>query len=73
MPQALIAGATGAGDAFAAGVLLGLHENAPMRTALRYGVCTAAASLTDPSSSDGVVPLRECLGLAEKHGYRDLG
>jgi Sugar kinases, ribokinase family len=72
MPQALIAGATGAGDAFAAGILLGLHENAPMETALRYGVCTAAASLTDPSSSDGVAPLAQCLGLAETHGYRDL-
>jgi sugar/nucleoside kinase (ribokinase family) len=72
MPQASIGGTTGAGDAFAAGVLLGLHENASMETALRYGVCTAAASLTDPSSSDGVVPLHECLGLAEKHGYRNL-
>ena len=72
MPQASIAGTTGAGDAFAAGVLLGLHENAPMETALRYGVCTAAASLTDASSSDGVVPLPECLRLAENYGYRDL-
>ena len=72
MPQASIAGTTGAGDAFAAGVLLGLHENAPMETALRYGVCTAAASLTEASSSDGVVPLTECLRLAENYGYRDL-
>jgi sugar/nucleoside kinase (ribokinase family) len=72
MPQASIAGTTGAGDAFAAGVLLGLHENVPMETSLRYGVCTAAASLTDPSSSDGVVPLTECLRFAEKYGYRDL-
>jgi sugar/nucleoside kinase (ribokinase family) len=72
MPQTSIAGTTGAGDAFAAGVLLGLHENAPMETALRYGVCTAAASLTEASSSDGVVPLTECLRLAENYGYRDL-
>ena len=72
MPQASIAGTTGAGDAFAAGVLLGLHENVSMETALRYGVCAAAASLTDPSSSDGVVPLTECLLFAEKYGYRDL-
>jgi sugar/nucleoside kinase (ribokinase family) len=72
MPQASIAGTTGAGDAFAAGVLLGLHENAPMETALRYGVCAAAASLTEASSSDGVVPLTECLRLAENYGYRDL-
>jgi sugar/nucleoside kinase (ribokinase family) len=72
MPQASIAGTTGAGDAFAAGVLLGLHENAPMETALRYGVCSAASSVTDPRSSDGIVPLQGCLRLAEKYGYRDL-
>ena len=72
MPQARIAGTLGAGDAFAAGVLLGLHENVPMETALTYGVCAAAASLTDPTSSDGVVPLAECLGFAEKFGYRSI-
>lgn len=72
MPQSLIAGTTGAGDAFAAGVLLGLHENVPIETALTYGVCAAAASLTDPTSSDGVVPLAECLGFAEKFGYRSI-
>lgn len=69
MPQSSIAGTTGAGDAFAAGVLLGLHENVPMETALDYGVCAAAASLTDPTSSDGVVPLGECLTLAQRLGY----
>ena len=54
MPQARIAGTVGAGDAFAAGVLLGLHEGVAMDVALTYGVCAAASSLTDPTSSDGV-------------------
>jgi sugar/nucleoside kinase (ribokinase family) len=72
MPQSSIAGTTGAGDAFAAGVLFGLHENAPMKTALNYGVCVAAASLMDPTSSNGVVPLGECLTLADRFGYREL-
>ncbi|HEY5704731.1 MAG TPA: PfkB family carbohydrate kinase [Terrimicrobiaceae bacterium] len=70
MPQARIAGTLGAGDAFAAGVLLGLHEGTPMDVALTYGVCAAAASLTDPTSSNGVKPLSECLRFAEKFGYR---
>ena len=72
MPQAKIAGTLGAGDAFAAGVLLGLHEKVPMATALNYGVCAAASSLTESTSSDGVVPLTECLRLAEKFGYRSI-
>jgi sugar/nucleoside kinase (ribokinase family) len=72
IPQALIAGAVGAGDAFAAGVLLGLHDEVPMDVALNYGVCAAAASLTDPTSSDGVRPLSQCLQLAEEFGYRTI-
>ena len=72
MPQALIAGAVGAGDAFAAGVLFGLHEGIPMDIALTYGVCAAAASLTDATSSDGVRPLSECLKFAEEFGYRPI-
>ena len=72
MPQARIAGTLGAGDAFAAGVLLGLHEGVPMDVALNYGVCAAAASLTDSTSSNGVKPLSECLRFAEEFGYRPI-
>ena len=72
MPQARIAGTVGAGDAFAAGVLFGLHEGKPMDVALNYGVCAAAASLTDATSSDGVRPLSECLQFAEEFGYRPI-
>ena len=72
MPQARIVGTVGAGDAFAAGVLLGLHEGVAMNVALTYGVCAAAASLTDATSSNGVKPLSECLKLAEQFGYRRI-
>jgi sugar/nucleoside kinase (ribokinase family) len=72
MPQARIAGTVGAGDAFAAGVLFGLHEGIPMDVALTYGVCAAASSLTHPTSSDGVQPLPDCLKLADEFGYRRL-
>ena len=40
IPQARIVGTVGAGDAFAAGVLYGLHEGHPIQSALHYGVCT---------------------------------
>ena len=70
MPPERIAGTVGAGDAFAAGMLLGLHEDVPIDVALSYGVCAAAASLLDPTSSNGVKPLSECLHLVEEFGYR---
>ncbi len=64
-----IVGMTGAGDAFAAGVLYGLHEDEPIETALRHGVC-AAACLGATGCSDGVQPLAKCLELGRAHGYR---
>jgi sugar/nucleoside kinase (ribokinase family) len=70
MPQECIAGTVGAGDAFAAGVLLGLHEDVPIEVALTYGVCAAAASLLDPTSTNGVKTLSQCLRLVEEFGYR---
>jgi sugar/nucleoside kinase (ribokinase family) len=70
IPSRRIAGAAGAGDAFAAGVLYGMHEHATMEEALRYGIAAAAASLTDATCSAGVRPLRECLRLAAKYGQR---
>jgi len=72
LSQSRIAGTVGAGDAFAAGVLHGLHEGIPMASALRQGVSVAAASLSDASSSEGVKSLRACLALGAKYGYRKM-
>lgn len=65
-----IKGAAGAGDAFAAGVLLGWHGDLPVREQLRYGVCAAAANLRDETCTGGLAPLAECLALGEQYGYR---
>lgn len=70
LPAGEIAGAVGAGDALAAGVLLGRHAGLPMPEALRLGVCAAAASLREASSSGGVRPRAECLALGERFGFR---
>lgn len=67
----LIAGAVGAGDAFAAGVLNGLHNDEPIETCLMLGVCAAASSLFASTSSDGVLSAAECLELLKKYGYRE--
>ena len=45
VPRELIAGTVGAGDAFAAGFLLGLHADWKLQRCLELGVCAAAASL----------------------------
>lgn len=72
LPASEIAGAAGAGDAFASGVLLRLHDGAPVAEALRLGVCAAAASLSHPTCSEGVRTSAECLALGERFGFRTL-
>jgi len=70
LPREQIRNATGAGDAFAAGVVHGLHEGWTIADSLRAGVSVAAASLRGAGTSDGVLPLADCLQLGERHGYR---
>jgi sugar/nucleoside kinase (ribokinase family) len=70
MPTKHIAGTAGAGDAFCAGVLLGLHEGWELPRCLATGVCTAAASLSDPTCTGGIKPLKVTLDLAKKYRFR---
>jgi sugar/nucleoside kinase (ribokinase family) len=70
LPRSAMGNATGAGDAFAAGVIYGLHEELPVVQCLRLGACVAAASLEGAVTSDGVQPLAQCLVLGETYGYR---
>jgi len=72
LPAGEIAGAAGAGDAFAAGLLLGLHGERAMRENLVMGVCAAAACLRHATTSGGVSALGECLALGERYGYLDF-
>jgi sugar/nucleoside kinase (ribokinase family) len=72
VPPTQIVSTVGAGDAFGAGVLLALHENAPMETALQYGVCAATACLQGAGASDGVGRLQESLGLERRFEIRCL-
>jgi sugar/nucleoside kinase (ribokinase family) len=72
VPPEEIAGAAGAGDAFAAGVLLGLHDGHPIGECLRMGACAAATNLTDPTCTEGILPLDECLRRGDERGFRTL-
>jgi sugar/nucleoside kinase (ribokinase family) len=70
LPTKYIAGTAGAGDAFCAGVLIGLHEGWELQRCLLTGVCVAAACLSDPTCTAGVKSLNAALGLAKKFGFR---
>ena len=69
VPAALIAGAAGAGDAFASGCLLALHDDQPLAAALELGVCAAATSLLHPTCSESMLPAAEALSFGRRHGF----
>ena len=70
IPADLVIGSVGAGDAFAAGVLMGVHNEEPIEKCLKLGVSAAASSLFAATSSDGILVSTDCLSLADKYGYR---
>jgi sugar/nucleoside kinase (ribokinase family) len=72
VPAGDIAGLAGAGDAFAAGVLYGIHEDWPMARSLKLGVCAAASSLYHPTCSESVRPVEQCLALGGQLGFHRL-
>ena len=71
-PKNRIVSTVGAGDAFASGVIFGLHEDWEIEHTLKLGVCTAAASLEDVSCSGGVKNYKQCLKLGDDYSYHKL-
>ncbi|HET9657219.1 MAG TPA: carbohydrate kinase family protein [Kineosporiaceae bacterium] len=71
MPAGSVRSTVGAGDAFAAGVLLGLHDDRPVEDCLELGVAAAAVSLLGRSTSDSLLPAGQCLDFARRNGFRD--
>lgn len=69
IPANLIKGTTGAGDAFAAGALLAIHQGADIQQTLLTAVSTAASSLFEPECSSAIKPLQETLKLSQKFGF----
>lgn len=69
LPAHRIVGAAGAGDAFCAGLLFGLHQGWHLPRCLRTGVCLAAASLSSATCTAGVGSLASSLALARKYGF----
>ena len=72
LPDGFIVGATGAGDAFAAGYLYGIHEGLDTSASIELAVSAAAACLTHPTPSMGLRPVDACLELAKVHPRRKI-
>ena len=71
VPPEKIQGTAGAGDAFAAGFLFGMHEGWSIDRSLHLANCVAAASLFHPTCSGGIVPLQDALKIGKKYGFRE--
>ena len=71
VPGEKIQGTAGAGDAFAAGFLFGMHENLGIEESLRLGVSVAAVSLFHSTCSKSILPVKTCLEIGEKFGFRE--
>ena len=72
VPQAEIAGSVGAGDAFYAGLLFGIHEGWPLEKCLDLGNAAAATSLHSLTTSAAIRPWAECLDYARMKGLRSI-
>ena len=70
VPANEIKGGNGAGDAFAAGLLYGLHEGWPIDEGLSLALCAAASALRSVSTTAAVGSIAECQALAKAWGWR---
>jgi len=73
MPRDAIAGTNGAGDAFASGILYGMHQGWDLEATLKLGHAAAAASMRHIGTTDGMAAWRACLDLADRYGQRTDG
>lgn len=61
VPEQEYKGNTGAGDAFSAAILHGLHQNWPLSDCLRFAAAAAAISLADVSATGAMTQEQEIL------------
>ena len=70
LPEDYIKGSVGAGDAFCSGVLYGAETGMALPEAIDLGICSAAASLSMPGSTEGMRSKDEVMQLLERFGRR---
>jgi sugar/nucleoside kinase (ribokinase family) len=71
-PEGFIASTVGAGDAFCAGMLYGIHEQWDLDQTMRFANAMAAMCLTDMTTSGGMKSMEETLKLMEDLPLREM-
>lgn len=71
VPVSSIRGTTGAGDAFASGVVYGLHQSWPVQDCLELGVATAAQNIQSAKTAADISMYQSTLVQSRELGYRD--
>ncbi len=71
-PEGYIASTVGAGDAFCAGMLYGIHEEWDLDRTMRFANAMAAMCLTDMTTSGGMRSMEETLQLMRKLPLREI-
>ncbi len=71
-PEGYIASVVGAGDAFCAGMLYGIHEGWELEKSMRFANAMAAVCLTDMTTSGGMKSIEETLEVMDKLPLRTL-
>jgi sugar/nucleoside kinase (ribokinase family) len=66
LPPGYIKGKVGAGDAFCAGVIYAAYNGGSLEEGLELGNAAAAASLSMPGASEGMLPIAELRELRKK-------
>jgi sugar/nucleoside kinase (ribokinase family) len=70
--QGEIVSSVGAGDAFYAGMLFGIHEDWPLHQCLALANAAAATCLHGPTTSASIRPWQDCLAYAAEKGLRAI-
>ena len=69
-PDERVVSAVGAGDAFAAGLVYGLHEGWPVARGLKLAVAVAAVSLESLDTNGSIGAWQACEAETAPYGYR---
>ena len=70
LPDDFVAGSTGAGDSFCAGMLYGIYQGWSYDKTLRFAVCAAGMNLSDLTTTGGIRPWKEVFEMEERFPYR---
>jgi sugar/nucleoside kinase (ribokinase family) len=70
LPPGYIRGGAGAGDAFCAGMLYGIHEQWALARSLKLAVAAAAVCLADPTCTASMCSLERTMQLTAKFPYQ---